>query len=256
MKNLIDNTKYTIIDAVALKQTRYLKKYYAYSQVNGIKEEVSCTYLKRLVAGEEEGLPDRIITLFSELGRVHLTGISDVQTIVTTPVHISQFVWGRLCVAAYFFYHDEPIWQQAVFDKLENCLSVAELKQDVQTAKALIDEYYKAKLVPPTAEKVVNKSAAQIKKTEDVFSIPYQRTSDYPLLINFLNAEKKDCKDGEWARYALAIYRHKKVFQKRPTTFKNWLPVFCAMFGRDVNYQEPNKLDRVKNEKDIELYLP
>ena len=191
-----------------------------------------------------------------------------MQTIAATPVHISQFVWGRLCVAAYFFYYDEPMWRQSVFSKLEGCLSVAELKQDLLTAKALIDEHYKAKglLTPeeksapkPTplaAEMVINKSAAQIKKPEEVFSIPYQRTSDYPLLINFLNAEKKDCKDGEWARYALAIYRHKKVFQKRPTTFKNWLPVFCAMFGRDVNYQEPNKLDRVKNEKDIELYLP
>ena len=74
-------------------------------------------------------------------------------------------------------------------------------------------------------------------------------------IFSQLKAEKEDCTDGEWARYALAIYRHKKVFIKHPSTFKSWLPVFCAMFGRDVNYQEPNKLDRTENQKDIEVFL-
>ena len=289
MKHLVDNSKFTIIDTVALRQTRYLKKYCTFSQLNGEKEEASVTYLKRLVAGEEEELPDRVITMFSELGRAHVGGVSDVQTVGGKQVHISQFVWGRLCVAAYFFYYDEAVWQQVVFGKLEERIIVPELKEELLRAKTLIDEYYQGKglmtkegdpsqnphnraatigvhRTPDVlnrggvwgmdyGEKAVKKIPTSAPKPDDIFAFAYQRTSSYQHLLEFLKAEKEDCTDGEWARYALAIYRHKRVFIKHPSTFKSWLPVFCAMFGRDVNYQEPNKLDRTENQKDIEVFL-
>ena len=103
----------------------------------------------------------------------------------------------------------------------------------------------------------INRSTALVKaELEDVISYVYRQTGDYSRLIEFLQAEKAECSDGDWARYALAIYRHKKAFQTRPSTFKNWLPVFCQAFGREVNYQEPNKLERTPSKKDIEPYLP
>ena len=180
MKKLVDNSKFTIIDTVALRQTRYLKKYYIFSQLNGEKEEASFTYLKRLVAGEEEELPDRIITLLSELGRAHFGGVSDVQTVGGKQVHISQLVWGRLCVAAYFFYYGEAVWQQVVFGKLEERIIVPELKEDLLRAKTLMDAYYEEKGIMTKGgdeRPVVTKTTATESKIEAAASVLPQTPS-------------------------------------------------------------------------------
>ena len=239
MTTLIDISKFAVIDEIALQKTRYLRKYYTFSQRNGWKEEISFTYLRRL-------LPEH-----------------------TEQVHISQLIWARLCVAAYYFFHDEPLWQDLVFRKLKERILLPDLVADVQTAKDLIDGYYKelallsgaaptpqVKPAPVATLELQRQASSTPKhKPEDVFAFAYQRTADYARLLQFLDAEKQDCTDLEWERYALAIFRCKKVFQKRPPTFTQWLPIFCDMFGRKVEYREPNKLDRGKNEKDITVFL-
>ncbi len=269
MTTLIDISKFAVIDEIALQKTRYLRKYYTFSQRNGGKEEISFTYLRRLLPEHTEELPDSIARVFSDLGRVHLSGQNDLQTIGSTRVHISQLIWARLCVAAYYFFHDEPLWQDLVFRKLKERILLPDLVADVQTAKDLIDGYYKelallsgaaptpqVKPAPVATLELQRQASSTPKhKPEDVFAFAYQRTADYARLLQFLDAEKQDCTDLEWERYALAIFRCKKVFQKRPPTFTQWLPIFCDMFGRKVEYREPNKLDRGKNEKDITVFL-
>jgi hypothetical protein len=74
-------------------------------------------------------------------------------------------------------------------------------------------------------------------------------------LLQFLEQERKEASDADWARYALAIYEA-DVFVHRPRGFNNWLPVFCQLFGREVAYQVPNKLKRTACERDISAYLP
>lgn len=91
---------------------------------------------------------------------------------------------------------------------------------------------------------------------EATFTLAYLNSNEGKLLIGFLRSECEIATDGDWARHALAIYRHKKVFVKRPWGYTKWLPIFCTMFGRNVPYQEPNKLDRTKSQKDVEIFLP
>lgn len=91
---------------------------------------------------------------------------------------------------------------------------------------------------------------------EAVFMPVYLNSSDGKLLISFLRAERDTASDGDWARYALAIYRHKKILVKRYGGFTKWLPEFCTLFDRHVEYQEPNKLNRTRCEKNIDVYLP
>ena len=261
MNNLIDSSRFSVIDEVALRKTRYLRKYYAYICQSGMKEEASCFYLQRLVSELPEEIPDRILAVFSELGRAHFADQNDVQTVGTTQVHISQFIWGRLCVAAYFFFHDEPAWQNLLFRKLDERLTVPELAEDVLTAKGMIDEYYKerALLSGEAVAAPEPSSAMQIATTpkpEDIFNFAFQRTSDYQRMLEVLEAEKKDCSDIEWARHALTIYRHKHAFVKRPGGFSKWLAIFGEMFGRKVAYREPNKLDLNKNAVSLEPFLP
>ena len=268
MTTLIDISKFAVIDEIALQKTRYLRKYYTFSQRNGGKEEISFTYLRRLLPEHTEELPDSIARVFSDLGRVHLPGQNDLQTIGSTQVHISQLIWARLCVAAYYFFHDEPLWQDLVFRKLEERVQAPELSADILTAKALIDAHYRERALlsgktnvpptPPSAMEIATEAAKTDTnpKPEDIFNFAFQRTRDYRSMLEVLEAEKKDCSDIEWARHALTIYRHKNAFVKHPSSFAKWLSVFGKMFGREVAYREPNKLDKGQNKVSLEPFLP
>ncbi|MBO4454048.1 MAG: hypothetical protein J5761_03210 [Paludibacteraceae bacterium] len=90
---------------------------------------------------------------------------------------------------------------------------------------------------------------------EEVFSMHFRRSPEYERLLHFLEVERKEASDGDWARYALALFQA-KIFIHSPKTFKSWLPRFCELFGRSVPYQDPNKLKRTRCERSIEAYLP
>lgn len=101
----------------------------------------------------------------------------------------------------------------------------------------------------------VNSQKPTKEELEATFMPAYLNSSDGKLLIGFLRSEREIASDGDWARYALAIFRHEKVFVEQPRGFTKWLRTFCTMFGRNVKYQEPNKLDRIKSKRDIEIYF-
>ncbi len=90
---------------------------------------------------------------------------------------------------------------------------------------------------------------------DDVFSLRYRKTDDYGRLLDFLDNERKTASDGDWSRYALALYGA-KIFVNKPNSFKRWLEQFGKLFEREVAYQEPNKLRRSRCKKSIEAYLP
>lgn len=91
---------------------------------------------------------------------------------------------------------------------------------------------------------------------KSIFTIAYLSTNESGMLVNFLRSERTKATPNDWARYALAIYRHKEIFIKRPGGFSKWLPVFCEMFGRNVPYHAPSDLDRVPCANSIELFFP
>lgn len=93
-----------------------------------------------------------------------------------------------------------------------------------------------------------------------IFTFKYRQDLGFSLLIDFLRSERDRTDfhaDSDWARYALTIYEWEPcILQKRPNTFKEWLPKFCELFGRAwVRDYEPNKLQSVKECK-IVPFLP
>ncbi len=93
-----------------------------------------------------------------------------------------------------------------------------------------------------------------------VFTFKYRQELAFSLLIDFLADEKSRTDfyaDSDWARYALTIYEWDPcVLQKRPNTFKEWLPKFCELFGRPfARDYEPNKLQFARENKIIP-FLP
>ena len=248
MQNNVDFSRFRILDEEVLKKTRGLGKHYVYCQMNRQKVELSLFYLWKLVPERDDEMLDRIAQVFSEVEKRQN----------------AQLIWARLCVAARFFYHDDSTWQNILFPKLEERILLPDLAADVQTAGGLLDAYFAErdalKGTAAAAASVPKQPAAPTSsskpKPEEVFHILYQKTDDYLHLLTFLNQDKTACSDADWARHALAIYRHPKTLIDRPATFKKWLSVFCDLFDRQVAYRDPNKLDRTKSQKQIEPFLP
>ncbi len=90
---------------------------------------------------------------------------------------------------------------------------------------------------------------------EEFFSLRFQRAEEYSRFLQFMETERKESSDGDWARYALSLFRA-KIFVHSPKTFKSWLPRYSELFGRAVPYQDPNKLNRTVCQRDIKAFLP
>lgn len=91
---------------------------------------------------------------------------------------------------------------------------------------------------------------------ENVFMPFFTKSPECSMMVNFLRDEKAVVSDTDWARYALTIYRCKKIFRHHPESFKDWLPKFCSLLGRDVEYRAPSDLNRTKCKTDISSFLP
>ena len=248
MQNHVDFSRFSILNEEVLKKTRRLGKYYAYRQIDYQKVELSLFYLWKLIPERNDEAIGRISQIFSEV----------------TKEQNAQIIWARMCVAAYYYFHEEVVWQKLLFRKMEERIQVPELAADVQSAKALIDEHYReqsllsgtAPTISAEPEIAAPVSAGKPRPNpKEVFHSRYNDTDDYHHLKTFLEQEKTECSDAEWARYALTIYNHRRVLIDPPATFRKWLTIFCDMFGRQVKYQDPNKLNRTKSKKSIESFL-
>lgn len=108
-----------------------------------------------------------------------------------------------------------------------------------------------------TEDGIENKKKTPTKEEiEEIFLPIYTRTANCQMLINLLLDDRDKVSDTDWARYALTIYRCKKIFRHHPESFKDWLPKFCSLLGRDVEYRAPSDLNRTKCKTDISSFLP
>lgn len=110
-------------------------------------------------------------------------------------------------------------------------------------------------------EEVTNPAKSpSMDKLSKVFTFKFRQELGFSLMVDFLAEEKERTDfyaDSDWARYALTIYEWNPcVLQKRPNTFKEWLPKFCELFGRTfVRDYEPNKLQSNRENK-MTSFLP
>ncbi len=109
----------------------------------------------------------------------------------------------------------------------------------------------------PSEDAIENEKKTPTKEEiEEVFLPIYTRTTNCQMLINLLIDDRDKVSDTDWARYALTIYNCKKIFRHHPDSFKDWLPKFCTLLGRNVVYRTPSDLKRTKCKTDITPFLP
>lgn len=130
-----------------------------------------------------------------------------------------------------------------------------EQKEDFQYFLFEGMEYYLDEWTRPIKKEEPKKEEKRKITPEEIFSMRFQRSEEYDKFLQFLDTERKEASNGDWARYALTLFRA-KIFVHSPKTFKSRLPCYGELFGRAVPYQDPNKLSRTTCQRDIKAYLP
>lgn len=147
--------------------------------------------------------------------------------------------------------------QESLFARFRDLIKYVD--QRVKAEKEKISAAHTAKEVSATHNKENAESRPNtptIKDLEKVFLPCYTKLTDCGMLLNILLEDREVVSDPEWARYALTLYENKKIFKNYPQSFKEWLPIFCSLFGREVEYRAPSNIKRTKCHTDITKFLP
>ena len=141
--------------------------------------------------------------------------------------------------------NEKEIFRHFLFEEMDYALDIwAEKESSKKAIEVHVPEHQNAQNH--------HVSEADFEKT---FSMRFRRSEEYEKLLQFMETERKEASNGDWARYALILFRA-KIFVHSPKTFKSWLPRYGELFGRTVPYQDPNKLSRTACQRDVKAYLP
>lgn len=280
MENLLDYNSYSLINAIAMSKSNWLRKIPVDKDPAA---KISFEYLKNIFCVEQKDFLKQLYTMHQDIQTVYIEATQVFVNYTCYAVRVHQLLWGRMCVIAHFFYHNHPFWIKGAKKEMISFLSQTRgIGDDVEMAFRRIDNYYKkaaefesmeiddadgltkdARIAQLEARvKELEQQLAEAKgmstkvgptekQLEDTFTYTYRQKQGYSLLIDFLINEAQGTTDIQWARHALAIYENKpSVLQKKPSDFKTWLADFCNLFGRKwIRDYEPQKLKNVKGKR-------
>lgn len=158
-----------------------------------------------------------------------------------------RFLFNEMAIKAAKWYAGDDAFISLPVEESLNEPSTEEVQEAPQktVATKTPNAKWKAPNRKPTTEDI-----------DEAFCLRLRRSNDYSRFLDFLYDQQKHASNGDWARYALTLYEEKVLFQ-RPRRFKHWLAKFCWLFDREFfSSLPPNKLKRVKCEKNILIYLP
>lgn len=168
MENRVDRSKLPVINERVFRRCPYFRTDNFDYKGQKLKDDASCHYLEKMIPEKDEDVFTRISDVWAEVS--NLPEIPNFRiTDGDRRMYIHQCVWARMCVVAYFFYHDDPLWRSVLFAKLEEKCSDPTLSLEIRLAKLVIDDYYEEQnsLNPQTKEEKNKKSkASEGKQTE------------------------------------------------------------------------------------------
>lgn len=147
--------------------------------------------------------------------------------------------------------------QESLFARFRDLIKYVEQRAKAAKAKNVTVHMTKSENTTHNEKNVEDPPSKPTKEElEKVFLPFYVNTPDCNMLVNFLMDVRTNVKDPEWARYALEIHKCKKIFRDSSLSFKEWLPIFCALFRREVGYRAPSNLERTDCHNNITSFLP
>lgn len=224
MENLLDPSKYNRIHSIALNKSAWLIANETEFDDKGI---ISFLALSKIISGDDDDLIGRIIEAYSTISESNQG--QKVYAYVRGQryaVSLTEILWGRMCVIAYYFYHADPLWKDmGGHDKMLSMIKNTSIVKAVNDSIVLIDNYYS------DVEAIKQKKAQKTSLTPQPKS--NNNMPDVIQTMQDINNGKIAYTDIDWK---LQIKTVLKLINLMPTHFSNviWLWGFLAEID-DIN---------------------
>lgn len=213
MENLLDPSKYNRIHSIAINKSAWLTANENEFDDKGI---ISFLALSKIITGDDDDLIGRIIEAYSTISESNQG--QKVYAYVRGQryaVSLTEILWGRMCVIAYYFYHADPLWKDmGGHDKMLSMIKNTSIVKAVNDSIVLIDNYYS------DVEAIKQKKAQKTSLTPQLKSNNHM--PDVIQTMQDINNGKTLYTDIDWE---LQIKTVLKLINIMPTKFPNviWL---------------------------------
>ena len=175
----------------------------------------SFAFLNSMCEGEPESLRDRIIASHAKICTSYKMG----NAFINPTFAVCHFLWGRIYVWAYYFKHNDSLWQQHILPLMMELQKSAKIKEDMHRAEQLLETYFEEQ---SQYEKAIKDSKSSISSTTHADNIQTGCMPDIIQTMQDINAGKIAYTDIDWE---LQIKTVLKLINLMPTKFPNviWL---------------------------------
>ena len=213
MKFEIDDIKKKAITSQVFSKTVLLK--HIDPNIDG-DYRTSFAFLNSMCEGEPESLRDRVIASHAKICISYKMG----NAFVNPTFAVCHFLWGRIYVWAYYFKHNDSLWQQHILPLMMELQKSAKIKEDMHRAEQLLETYFEEQ---SQYEKAIKESKSRIPSFAHADN--NSQTDCMPDIIHTMqdvNAGTITYTDVDWE---LQIKTVLKLINLMPTKFPNviWL---------------------------------
>lgn len=206
MKFEIDDIKRKAITSQVFNKTTLIK--HVDINIDG-DYKTSLALLNNMCEGPIESLRDRVIATQAQINSKYKMG----NVCVNPTFAVSHFLWGRIYVWAYYFMHNDSLWQQHILPLMMELQKSAKIKEDMHKAEQLLETYFEEQ---SQYEKAIKESKLSISSTAHADNTQTDCMPDIIQTMQDINAGKIAYTDIDWEHQIKTVL---KLINLMPTQF-------------------------------------
>ena len=206
MKFEIDDIKKKAITSQVFSKTTLIK--YIDPNIDG-EYKTTFSYLNSMCEGCPELLRDRVIATHAQINTKYRMGNVGINPTFA----VCHFLWGRIYVWAYYFMHNDSLWQQHILPLMMELQKSAKIKEDMHKAEQLLETYFEEQ---SQYEKAIKESKLSISSTAHADNTQTDCMPDIIQTMQDINAGKIAYTDIDWEHQIKTVL---KLINLMPTQF-------------------------------------
>ena len=206
MKFEIDDIKKKAITSQVFSKTALIK--YIDPNIDG-EYKTTFSYLNSMCEGCPELLRDRVIATHAQINTKYRMGNVGINPTFA----VCHFLWGRIYVWAYYFKHNDSLWQQHILPLMMELQKSAKIKEDMHKAEQLLETYFEEQ---SQYEKAIKESKLSISSTAHADNTQTDCMPDIIQTMQDINAGKIAYTDINWEHQIKTVL---KLINLMPTQF-------------------------------------
>lgn len=206
MKFEIDDIKKKAITSQVFSKTALIK--YIDPNIDG-EYKTTFSYLNSMCEGCPELLRDRVIATHAQINTKYQMGNVGINPTFA----VCHFLWGRIYVWAYYFKHNDSLWQQHILPLMMELQKSAKIKEDMHKAEQLLETYFEEQ---SQYEKAIKESKLSISSTAHADNTQTDCMPDIIQTMQDINAGKIAYTDIDWEHQIKTVL---KLINLMPTQF-------------------------------------